>query len=170
MRVAVQAGGQQDGATVQFELPGAAGTETLGGQHGREGGGRVVGVVPMPERVPLPAADDRIERVVLQQQHPARGDTGHPLGQRRRLVRRVHQPETVEHHIGRFARRHRREAPLTQQIQPRAAVRAAVLGHPAALGQHPGRVGPGHRVGGLRDQGGRLGPRGSSGTVGSATS
>ncbi len=44
-----------------------------------------------------------------------------------------------------------------------------VLGHPATISQQTGRGDPVHGVGGLCDQGGRLSPRGSSGTVGSAT-
>ena len=35
---------------------------------------------------------------------------------------------------------------------------AAVLGDPSTGGQEPGRGDPFHRIGGLRDQSGRLGP------------
>ena len=58
--VAVPAGGQQHGAAVQIELPARARAEADRGQHGGQRGGRVVRVVPMPQRVPLPAADDRV--------------------------------------------------------------------------------------------------------------
>ena len=37
-------------------------------------------------------------------------------------------------------------------------MRAAILGHPATVGQQTGRSDPVHGVGGLCDQGGRLGP------------
>ena len=112
--------------------------------------------MPVPERIPLAAPDDGIQRVVLQQQHAARGDPGHSPGERGGLIRGVHQPETVEHHIGRLTLRHRREPAASQQSQPRAAVRAAVLRHPAAAASRPARGDPGHGVGGLRHQGGRL--------------
>ena len=94
--------------------------------------------MPVPERIPLPAPDDRIQRVVLQQQHAARGDPGDPLGQRGGLIRRVHQPETVEHHVGRIAVRHRREPAVGQQA-PATSRRAGCRTPP------PGRRRPADR-------------------------
>ncbi len=74
--------------------------------------------MPVPERVPLPTPDDRIERVVLEQQHSTRDYPGHPLGHGGGLIRSVHQPETVKHHVGRFALRHGREPAASEQVQP----------------------------------------------------
>ena len=51
--IGVAAGGQQHGAAVEFELPGSAGAESLRGQHGGQRGSRIVGVMAVPERVPL---------------------------------------------------------------------------------------------------------------------
>ena len=134
--------------------------EAARGQHRGQRGRRVVRVVPVPERVPLPAADDRVQRVVLQQQHSARGHPGRPLGEGRRLVRGVHQAEAVDDHIGRLAVAHRREPVASEQPQPGAAVRAAVLGDPASGRQQPCRGDPLHRVGRLGDERGRLGAPG----------
>ena len=79
-RVGVPAGGQQNGAAVELETPSHPRAEASCGQHGRQGCCRVVGVVTMPQCVPLAAADDRAERVVLQEQHPAGGDPSCSLG------------------------------------------------------------------------------------------
>ena len=111
----------------------------------------------VPERVPLPVPDDRVEGVVLQQQHAARSYPGYPLGEGRRLVRRVHQPETIKNDVGWFTRRDGRQPATSQQLQPGAAVRAAVLGHPAAVRQQPRRGDPAHGIGGLGHERGRLG-------------
>ena len=112
----------------------------------------------VPERIPLPVPDDRVQAVVLEQQDPTRGHPRHSLGQGRRLIRLVHQPEAIEHDVGRFTRRNRREPAASQQLQPGAAVRAAVLGHPAAGRQQPRRGDPAHGVGGLGHERRRLGP------------
>ena len=55
--------------------------------------------MPVPERVPLPAADDRAQRVILQQQHSARRQPGRTLGEGPALVRGVHQAEAVNDHV-----------------------------------------------------------------------
>ena len=148
--------GQQDGPTVQIELPGGPRAEADGGQHGGQRGRRVVREVPMPERVPLPVPDDRAQRVVLQQQHAARRHPGRALGQGLMLVRGVHQAEAVDDHVSRAAVG-RNEPALGDQPQPGSAVRAAVLRHHALLRQEPRQAYPLHGLRGLGDERGGLG-------------
>ena len=107
--------------------------------------------------VPLPVADDRVEGVELEQQHPAGPQPGGALGQRRRLVRRVHHPEAVDDHVCLGVAGHLGQAAGRQQIEPGPAVRAAVLGDPRARGQQAGGGNPADRVRRLGDEGGRLG-------------
>ena len=56
----------------------------------------------VPESVPLAQADDRVQRVVLQQEDAPGGDVGHPLGQGGGLVGIVHHAEGVDDHVSRL--------------------------------------------------------------------
>ena len=111
----------------------------------------------MPQRVPLAAPDDRVQRVVLQQQHSPGGDPGRALGERRGLIGAVHQTETVQDHIRLIAAVHLLKTPTGQQFKPGAAVRAAILGDQPPRRQQPGRGGPLYGVSRLGGQCGRLG-------------
>ena len=124
--------GQQHGAAVEVELPSGARVEARRRQHGGQRGRRVVGVVPVPERVPLLAAEDGAQRVILQQQHPARCHPSRALGQCAALIRGMHQAEAVDDHIG-LARTGGQQSARGYQVQPGPAVRAAVLSHRALL-------------------------------------
>ena len=147
---------QQDGTAVEIEPPGGTRTEACRRQHGGQRGGRIVRVVAVPERVPLPVSDDRAQRVILQQQRSARFDPRHPLGQGAALIRGVHEAEAVEDQV-RWPVIGRHQPAAGQHAQPRAAVRAPVLGDPSVLRQVARRGHPFHRVGGLRDERGGLG-------------
>ena len=114
--------------------------------------------MPVPERVPLAAADDRAQGVILQQQHSAGREPGRPLGQGGVLIGGMHQAEAVDDHVGFLAAVGRHQSAVGEQPQPGPAMGAAVLGHHASRGQQPGRGDSLHGVGGLCDQRGRLGP------------
>lgn len=65
--------------------------------------------------IPLTATDDGAQGMVLKQEDTTGGDPAHPLGQRLRLVGRVHQAEAIYNNFCRLARPHRREPPVAQQ-------------------------------------------------------
>ena len=71
---ACSSGGQQDGAAVEIEGPRSAGAKADVAQHIDECGRRVIGEMPVPQRVPLTEANDGGERVVLQKQNSTGGD------------------------------------------------------------------------------------------------
>ena len=60
----------------------------------------------VPERVPLPTPDDRLERVVLQEQDAALGDAGAATRDGTRLIARMHHAEAVDDDIGRVVADH----------------------------------------------------------------
>jgi hypothetical protein len=59
-------------------------------------GHRVVRVVPVPQHVPLAAADNRAERVILRQQHSTWRQPGCALHDGTALIHGVHHAEVVE--------------------------------------------------------------------------
>ena len=79
--------------------------------------------MPVPQRIPLTLTDDRDDRVVLQQQHPAGFGDLCPVRESAALVWFVHDAEAVQHHVR--TRRDCGETALGEQRDPRAAVRAA---------------------------------------------
>ena len=158
--------GQQNGASVQVEPPGRARAETGRRQHRGQRGRGVVRVVPVPERVPLAAAQDGAQGVILQQQHSAGREPGRALGQGLVLVGGVHQAGAVDDHVGFLAVVRRPQPAAGQQSQPRPAVGAAILGDQASRGQQPGPGDSLHGVGGLRDERSRLGASGLLGNGG----
>jgi len=149
---------EQDGAAVELEEPCGAGPQAMHGQHARKRLGGVVGVVAVPQGVPLMIPDDRLQRVVLQQERAAWREPGRSFRQRRMLVGSVHHAEAIDDHIGALIVRHRLEASVGGEPEPGAAVRAAVLGDRGSLGQHPRSLDSSDRIACLRDQRGRLCP------------
>ena len=84
--------------------------------------------------------------MVLHEQDPVIGQLPDSLRERLGLVGIMHQTETVDHHIHRRAIVALRYAPVREQAEPGATVRAAVLDHGAAVGQ---QAGSGHTRNGL---------------------
>ena len=154
--VRVPARGQQHRPAVKIELPRCRSGRSLPRQHRDQCGGRVVREVPVPQRVPLPAADDRVQRVILQQQH---GLPGHPV--RRRRAQRADPPRAS----GRSSRRSRRPLAGPAGTSPRVGEQLSQdppCGLPYSattpFRQQARRRHPGHGVGRLRDECGGLGP------------
>lgn len=154
--IAVAGRGQQHSAAVQVELPCCTWAEAGLRQHGGQRGGRVIGVVPMAQGIPLPAAQDRAQRVVLQHQHTAGRQPIRPLGQSGPLVCGMHHAEAVQDDISLPVWIRRDQSLAGQQAQPGPAVRAAVLSNRTPSRQDPGRGHALYRVGGLGHQRGRL--------------
>jgi hypothetical protein len=154
--VVIVASGEEHGATVEVELPRGVGAEAHLGQHSDQGGGGVVGIVPMTERVPLPGADDRIQGVVLQEKDPAGREARRTLGKGSRLVGRVHHAEAVEDDVRLRADVGWLESPRLQHPYPGATVGAAILRDACSCGQQARRRYPLDRVRRLFDQGRRL--------------
>ena len=71
--------------------------------------------MPVPERIPLAQPDDRVQRVVLQQEDAPRGDPGRPLGQGRGLIGVVHHAEGVDDQVAGPLVGDRREASLASR-------------------------------------------------------
>jgi RNA polymerase sigma factor (sigma-70 family) len=147
---------QQDGAPVKLEQPRSPRAQAVLGQHGRKSGRGVIGIVAVPQRIPLVIGDDRLQRMELQQQRAPGREPSCSLRHRRVLVRSVHQAEAVNDHVGLFIVRDRLEAAIGGQPEPGPAVRAAILGDSGALGQHPRSLDSSDRVSRLRDQRDRL--------------
>ncbi len=124
----------------------------------------------VPQRVPLPVAHDRGQRVVLQQQDPARRQPGGPLGHRRRLVGGVHQPEAVEDDVRRDRRRPRSAPgrPADRATSRRAGCRTRPRVPPAGSQPAPATRATASAACSTRAAGSA--PRGSSGVVGSVSS
>ena len=145
---------------------GGGGGEPDLGQHPDHRRRRVVRVVAVAQGVPLQAADDRAEAVVLQQQGPAGREPGGAFGERGALVREVHEPETgVDDDVRGGAGRRLGEPVRTEFGQPGTTVRARVFGDGAALGQHPIRDQALQRRRTLRGQCRRLEAQGLLGDV-----
>ncbi len=98
--------------------------------------------------------------MVLQEQRSARLDPCRPLGQCGGLFCRVHHAEAVDNQVGRLVASDRFEPSGGEQVEPGSPMWAAILGDSAAFRKKPGRAHPAHRLGCLRNQGGRLGAPG----------
>ena len=108
--------------------------------------------MPVPEGIPLAQADDGVQRVVLEQEDPARGHPGDSLRQSRGLIGLVHHAEGVDDQVSRTAVGDRLQAPVVQQAEPRPSVRTGELDHRPSTGEPPGRRQPLDGVDGLRDE------------------
>ncbi len=129
-----------------------------GREQPHERGGGVIGVVPVTQDVPLPAPNDGLKAVVLQQQRPVGCQSGDALGKRRGLVGCVHHAEAVDDQVGLRRPGHRRHPPVGKNAEPGAAVRASVLRHGPANGKKSSSLDTRHNIRGLHDEGARLDP------------
>ena len=163
-------GGQQHRAAVEVEAPGEPWVEAAGFEHAHQSAGRVVREVPVPESVPLAQADDRVQRVVLQQEGAAGGHPGGPLRQGRRTgpASCIMPKESMTRSAG---------PPSATGARPRSARRPATslhggweLGDPASAGEPPRRRRRSTASTAWATSASGSAPRGSSATVGSPTS
>jgi hypothetical protein len=145
-------GGQQHGTAVEIESPRRPRFESDGSQHPDQRTRRVVREMPVAQRVPLSETDDRVQRVVLQQEDALGGHPGCPLRQGDRLIRVVHHAEGIDDQVSRPLIGHGRDAALAQEAQPRAPVRARKLERTVPSGEPPGGRQTINGVGSLGDE------------------